>query len=162
MTDLIVNNLPWFWVTVMLACIVIESLTFSLTTIWFACGALFTIFVSMTPLAFRWQLLFFTVVSFILLVITRPLVVKKIAAKKQLRTNSDALIGKEVPLIKAVTPFDKGEIRYNGTLWSAQSTDGTAIAKNTVCRITGIQGNTILVISLENTVSAQSGREKNK
>ena len=40
----ILNNLPWFWLIVVVLCIVIESLSMALTTIWFACGAFAMIF----------------------------------------------------------------------------------------------------------------------
>jgi len=162
MTDLILNNLPWFWVVVMLVCIVIESLTVTLTTVWFAAGAFVTVFISMTPLAFRWQLLLFMTVSFPLLFQTRTAAVRKLLQKKNQRTNVDALIGMEVLLTKKITEFEKGEIRCDGKMWSAQSADGTGIPVHTVCRIIGIQGNTVILVPAGRENTGRDSREENR
>ncbi len=141
----ILNNLPWFWVGVMIVCVVVESFTLTLTTLWFACGAFITIFVSMTPLPFRWQVLIFVVLSCVLLVLTRPLLLKKMQGRKENRTNVNAVIGLTVPVTKAITQFAKGEVKCNGTYWPAESKDGKELDEGTVCRIISVRGNTVTV-----------------
>lgn len=141
----ILNNLPWFWIAVMTVCIVIESCTLTLTTLWFACGAFVSIFFSLTPLPFRWQLLIFAVVSCVLLVLTRPVLLKKMQKRKESMTNVDALIGQKVPVTKIIKEFEKGEVKCNGTFWPASSVDGSEIAEGTVCIISGITGNTLVI-----------------
>lgn len=147
---LILNNLPWFWIAVMVVCIVIESLTLTLTTLWFACGAFVTIFISMTPLPFRWQVLIFAVLSCVLLVLTRPLLLKKMRERRESKTNVDAIIGQKVLVTKAITQFDKGEVKCSGTYWPAESKDGSELPEGSVCRILRIQGNTVTVEAVEN------------
>jgi membrane protein implicated in regulation of membrane protease activity len=147
---LILNNLPWFWIAVMIVCIVIESLTLTLTTLWFACGAFVTIFISMTPLPFRWQVLIFAVISCVLLVLTRPLLLKKMNKRRESKTNVDAIIGQEVLVTKTITQFDKGEVKCSGTYWPAESKDGSELPEGSVCRILSIQGNTVTVEAVEN------------
>jgi membrane protein implicated in regulation of membrane protease activity len=143
--DFIRGNPSWFWFGVMIICIIIETWTFTLTTIWFACGALAVVFISMTGLPFRWQLLIFIAISCTLLILTRPLLLKKLQSKKSSKTNVDALIGQEVPVIKAIGKFEKGRIKYNGTFWPAAGKDGMEIAEGIVCTIVSIQGNTVTV-----------------
>ena len=75
MPMLILNNLPWFWLIVVVLCIVIESLTMALTTVWFA------------SIPFKWQLFIFVAISLALLIFTRPLAAKKLA--KKMPTNAD-------------------------------------------------------------------------
>lgn len=145
----ILNNLPWFWVGVTVVCVVIESLTLTLTTLWFACGAFITIFVSLTPVPFRWQALIFVVISCVLLILTRPLLLKKMQERRENRTNVNALIGMTVPVTKTITQFDKGEVKCSGTYWPAESKDGSRIEEGTVCRILSVQGNTVTVEALE-------------
>lgn len=145
----ILNNLPWFWVGVMIVCVVIESFTLTLTTLWFSCGAFITIFVSMTPMPFRWQVLIFVVLSCVLLVLTRPLLLKKMQGRKESRTNVNAVIGLTVPVTKTITQFSKGEVKCNGTYWPAESKDGKKLDEGTVCKIIGVQGNTVTVEAVE-------------
>jgi membrane protein implicated in regulation of membrane protease activity len=147
---LILNNLPWFWIAVMIVCIIIESFTLTLTTLWFACGAFVTIFISMTPLPFRWQVLIFAVLSCVLLVLTRPLLLKKMRERRESKTNVDAIIGQKVLVTKAITQFDKGEVKCSGTYWPAESKDGSKLPAGSVCRILSIQGNTVTVEAVEN------------
>jgi membrane protein implicated in regulation of membrane protease activity len=147
---LILNNLPWFWVAVMIVCILIESLTLSLTTLWFACGAFVTIFISMTPLPLRWQILIFAVLSCVLLVLTRPLLLKKMRERRESKTNVDAIIGQKVLVTKTITQFDKGEVKCSGTYWPAESKDGSELPEGSACRILSIQGNTVTVEAVEN------------
>jgi len=149
------NNLPWFWVGVMVVCIVIEASTFSLTTIWFACGALVCVFIAMTPLAFSWQLLIFAVLSCLLLILTRPLVMQRIKSRKETRTNVNALIGQEVLVIKAITEFEKGEVKCEGKIWSAVSQNHEAVPEGAVCTVRSIHGNTLSVLPASKT-SAES------
>ena len=146
MSILILNNLPWFWLGVMVICIIIEASTFSLTTIWFAIGALVSVFVAMTPLAFQWQLLIFAVISLLLLILTRPVALRYLKNRKETRTNVNALIGQEVPVTKEITQFEKGEVKCEGKIWSAVSQNHNTIAAGSVCVIKSIKGNTVSVL----------------
>jgi len=143
-SQLILNNLPWFWIAVTIICIVIESCTMGLTSIWFGCGAFVMIFVSLTPLAFKWQLLLFAVISCALLFSTRPIALKKLHLK-QTPTNTDALIGTKAIVTEAIEPFKKGAIKVNGIVWTAATADNTALAAGLECTITSIHGATAIV-----------------
>ena len=143
-TQLILGNMPWFWVAVTVICIIIESCTMGLTTIWFGCGAFVMIFISLTSLPFRWQLLIFAVISCALLFSTRPFAVKKLQAHR-VATNSDALIGKKALVTEAIEPFKKGAIKINGLEWSAKTADDTPLAPGIECEITAIEGATAIV-----------------
>ena len=152
MEEIILAHLPWFWLAVMVICILIESFTLALTTIWFGIGAVIMVFISLTPLDFKWQLLLFTIISCLLLVFTRPFAVKKLK-NGTTKTNVDALVGMETVVTKTITKFDKGEIKLNNTIWTAQSDDGTEIPVGTECLVTGIDGATAKVVAIRNTVS---------
>src|SRR5574344_1707317 len=143
-SQVILNNLPWFWVAVTVICILIETFTMGLTTIWFAIGSAVMIFVSMTHIAFKWQLLLFVVISCALLFSTRPFALKKLQSKK-IKTNSDSLIGKKAIVTEKIEPLQKGAIQINGIEWTAASANGTVIEKGSECEITDIQGATAIV-----------------
>ncbi|MBQ9495094.1 MAG: NfeD family protein [Treponema sp.] len=139
----ILNNLTWFWLAVVIVCVIIESLTFALTTIWFGCGAVVMIFLSLTPLPFKWQLLIFVTISLVLLIFTRPLVAKKLA--KRVPTNADGLIGKKALVTQKITDLDKGAIKVNGVIWTAKAENDSDIAEGVECRIVRLEGNTAIV-----------------
>lgn len=143
----ILNNLPWFWLAVLVVSLVIEGMTMMLTSIWCAIAAFVLIFVSTTPLSFKWQLLLFALISLVLVIFTRPFAVKKLRIKKE-ATNSDALIGKHVLVTKKITPLEKGMVKLNGVEWSASSNDGTTIERGTEVEIVKIEGVTVFVKTL--------------
>lgn len=149
-----INNfsryLPWFWVAITIVCVVIESLTFSLTTIWFAAGAFIVIFLALTPLPFVWQILIFVIISFALLIFTRPFLVKHLKINKQTPTNVDGIIGKHVRCTAKITSLDKGTVKLNGVEWSAIGADNIEIAEGTECEIVAVQGVTVTVKPVNN------------
>lgn len=136
--------LPWFWLALVVLFSVVEALTMTLTTIWFAAASLIMIFVAMLPVPIPVQLLLFVLFSVLLLVFTRPFVLKFFNIKKT-ATNSDALIGKRCRLLSAVTPDEKGTVRLKGVEWSVASADGSPIEAGKNCVIKEIQGNTLIV-----------------
>lgn len=146
MTEFIMNNIMWFWVAVMVLCVVVETLTvFSLTTVWGAIASLVMIFLSRTGMPFAWQILVFLVLTIVLVLFTRPIAVKKLHIGS-VKTNVDQMVGQEVILTKAISKFEKGEAKAsNGVIWSVSSADGSEIENGTVCVITAINGNTLSV-----------------
>lgn len=143
--NLILSNLPWFWLGVMVLCLVFEAVTFSLTTVWAALSALLMIFLSRTGLPLRWQLLIFFLVTILLLAFTRPFAVKKLRLGR-LATNVNSLDGQEVLVVKKITKFEKGEVKAsNGVLWTALGEGSDEIAKGSVCKVVRVEGNTLVV-----------------
>lgn len=138
----------WFWLSVMVVCVLIEALTLALTSVWAAIAALIMIFVSQTGLPFKWQLLLFLVLTIALIVTTRPFAVKKLKLGKN-KTNVNSLVGQEVLVVKKISPFQKGEVKAkNGVIWTAQNADpqsSSEIPEGTVCTIEKIDGNTLSV-----------------
>jgi membrane protein implicated in regulation of membrane protease activity len=146
MLDFIISHLPWFWLSVTILCVLIEAFTFTLTTIWFAISGVVMIFLSRTPLPFKWQLFIFLVLSIILLILTRPFMLKKLKLGLKPETNADMIIGQEVFVTKAVSEFKKGEAKSSsGVIWTASSSDHAPIPEDTVCIVDSIHGNTLIL-----------------
>lgn len=145
--DFIYSNLPWFWLAVLVACIVIEGITLSLTTVWGAIASLPLIFISKTGLLFKWQLLIFVGLTVVLIVFTRPFAVKKLKIGKKISTNVEAMEGQEVLVIKPISRFEKGEVKArNGVVWTAAvETDGV-VQSGAVCTVKRVEGNTLVVM----------------
>jgi len=135
-----IDNAPWIWLTLTIIFTVIEVCTMGLTTIWFAAGAFVMVFVSLTRMPLAAQLAVFLVVSAVMLLLTRPLALKKLKAGRT-KTNVDSLIGKEALVIKTISEFEKGEIKVDGQIWSARAQNASVdIVENTKCRIVRIAG----------------------
>lgn len=141
-----ISNLPWFWLALLVMCLIIEGITMSLTTIWAAIAAVPFIFIAKTPLPFRWQLLLFVIITVILIVFTRPFAVKKLNIGKSNNTNVNALEGQEVLVVHKITPFEKGTAKAkNGVEWTAVSDGSTEIDEGAVCIVLKIEGNTLVL-----------------
>lgn len=144
----LMNNLMWFWLGVMLLCVVIEAATFALTTVWGAISAFVMIFVSRTNMPLKWQLILFLVLTIVLVLTTRPFAVKKLKLGKD-KTNVNSMEGQEVLVTKRISRFEKGEVKAkNGVIWSAKNADEqdeSDIPKGSVCKIVKVDGNTLSV-----------------
>lgn len=142
------NNLMWFWLGVMLLCVVIEAVTFALTTVWGAISAFVMIFVSRTNMPLKWQLILFLVLTIVLVLTTRPFAVKKLKLGKD-KTNVNSMEGQEVLVTKRISRFEKGEVKAkNGVIWSAKNADEqdeADILEGSVCKIVKVDGNTLSV-----------------
>ena len=138
------NNLPWVWVAVTIICIVIETLTMELTTIWFAISAFVMVFIAFTPLPFPAQLFLFVIFALILLIFTRPVLMKKMNQKK-VATNYGRIIGQTAVVTKKITAMDKGTIKINGMEWTAAIREGENLEKGSTCVIEEIVGVTAYV-----------------
>ena len=148
--NLILTHLPWFWLAVMILCLIFEALTFSLTTVWAALSALILIFLSRSSLPLRWQFLFFFLITIVLLVFTRPFAVKKLKLGRVM-TNINSIDGQEVIVVKKISKFEKGEVKAsNGILWSAMGQGESEIPKGSACRVVQVNGNTLVVKKIEN------------
>ncbi|MGI5058389.1 NfeD family protein [Treponema pectinovorum] len=151
MIDFFMNNLPWFWVCLLVLCLIVEAFTFSLTTIWASMACLPLVFIAKTSMQFKWQLFIFILITVFMLIFTRPFAVKKLKVGSN-KTNVDNLAGEEVVIVKAISLFQKGEVKTkNGVIWSAISKDGKALAKGEVAKISSVQGNTLVVESNYNS-----------
>ena len=79
------------------------------------------------------------------MVFTRPFAVKKLKLGR-VATNINSLDGQEVLVVKKITRFDKGEVKSsNGVVWTAMLESGEEIPKGTVCVVSRVEGNTLIV-----------------
>lgn len=148
MIKFILEITSWFWLTILIICVIIEAFSFMLTTIWAAIAALPMIFIAKTNLPFKWQLLLFVILTVLLLIFTRPFAIKKLKIGKN-KTNIDALIDQDVLVTKEVTEFEKGEGKtQNGVIWTVKSKDNASIKEGTKCKIVAVEGNTLIINNL--------------
>ena len=80
------------WLILFVVLVVFEIATMGLTTIWFAAGALIAFFASLLHITWWIQFMIFIVVSFVMLVFTRPFAVRFVN-RHTTKTNIDSIIG---------------------------------------------------------------------
>lgn len=111
------------WLVAFVILIGIEAATMALTTIWFAGGAVFAFFAAVLGFSIQTQLVVFLIVSFILLLFTRPLAMRFVN-RENVKTNVDGLIGRRA---KVITKIDNNEPSgatvVDGQEWTARSMD---------------------------------------
>lgn len=125
------------WLIFFIILVIIELITVNLVTIWFAFGALVTSLVSLYTTDTVILLAVFTLVSLLLLLITKP-VVKKLKVKKVVATNLDQVIGKTGVVTEPIAKDKVGEVKVLGKRWSAYS--DREISKDKKVKILSISG----------------------
>lgn len=142
------------WLAVMIILIVIEIITVGLTTIWFAGGALAAMFVSALGGGTVLQIVVFLAVSFVLLIFTRPLVMKCITSKR-VKTNYEGIIGKIVKITQDVDNINgTGCAVVNGQEWTARAADDDSrIAAGSLAKVVNISGVKLIVEQYEEEIT---------
>lgn len=129
----------YFWVIVLIVCLVVESLTPQLVTIWFAAGAvgaLIAAYVGASPVT---QFGIFLLLSIVMLAAFRPLVRGVLKTGKD-KTNADRILDQKAVVIQTIdNRAETGQIRVMGQIWTARS------AHDDICFQTG---DTVIVRSI--------------
>lgn len=135
-----------FWLVLLVILIIIEFATMALTTVWFAGGALVAAVVAGLGGPEWLQILLFIVVSLVLLFFTRPVAVKYFN-KDRIKTNTEALIGKQAIVISEIDNIEGiGQVTVAGQEWSARSMDDEVkIQVGAVVYIRSISGVKVIV-----------------
>ena len=133
------------WLILLIAFVVVEALTVSLVSIWFAAGAVAALIVSGFTSSWLVQFAVFAVVSAVALAATRPLVKKRMTARR-VPTNADINVGRKAQVLVEVTPDVTGRVRLDGVDWNARCvTPGDRLEPGERCRITEIHSTLLLV-----------------
>lgn len=145
MYEIIIGNATAFWLVLLVAFAIIEAATVQLVSVWFAVGALGALAAVFAHADFKVQLSVFIAVSLLSFVLTRPLV-KKFTKSGIQSTNADRCIGKTAVVIEEIDNLNaKGQVKVNGNIWSARSSDGSVIPENTLVKVLKIEGVKVIV-----------------
>lgn len=133
----------FYWLAALVLLLVIEIITLGLTTIWFAGGALVAFIAAVLHAPLLVQIVLFLVVSFALLIFTRPIAERYFNANRQ-KTNVNSMIGKEAKVTVDIDNFNQtGQVMVGSVEWTARSEeDGVKIAAGSrveICRVEGVK-----------------------
>ena len=133
------------WFGAFVVFLLIEAQTVSVVSLWFAGGSLAALIAAFCGGELWLQVVLFLVISVALLACLRPLV-RKFFTPRLTKTNSDSLIGTVGPVIEDIDNIrSAGRVKLGGMEWSARSTSGEAIAKETLVKVDRIEGNKVFV-----------------
>lgn len=134
------------WLIAFVIFVGIEVTTMALTTIWFAGGSLAAFFASLAGFPVTAQLVIFLLVSFVLLIFTRPFAIKYVN-KGTVKTNAEDLVGKKARVISEINNgLSTGSAVVNGQEWTARAvSDGMVISEGEMVVIKEIRGVKLIV-----------------
>lgn len=138
------------WLGLLVIFLVVEIATVGLTSIWLAGGALAALILDIAGLNIWWQVGVFIVVSFILLVFTRPFAVKYINSHHE-KTNYEGIIGKVVRITEKVDNLQNtGTAVVNGLEWTTRTeSDGEILNPGDLAKVVNISGVKLIVKKYE-------------
>lgn len=140
----------WVWILAALVCGIIEVMSVSFVFLMFAIGALAAGIAGALGANETIQVIVFVVVTVALLVVLRPFLKGRIERSAgDVRTNTDALIGK-TGYVTEVVGERHGRIQFSGGEWSAR-TEGMPIPVGAEVRVERIDGATAVVSAVEAT-----------
>lgn len=133
------------WAVLLVAFTVIEAVTVQVVSIWFALGALAGLICNLCSLEVWVQVTVFIGVTFIALIFTRPLVRRFMKGGVQ-KTNADRAIGAEGIVLERIDNLGaKGQVKIQGSVWTARSSNGSIIEADEIVVVDQIEGVKLLV-----------------
>lgn len=135
----------WVWTIAIILFAVLEAVTAQLVSIWFVLGAIGALITAFLGGEIWLQIVIFIAISVVTLLLTKPLVKKVINPKTQ-KTNADKCIGETGIVIEEINNISStGQVKINGNVWTARSTNGDIISKEGLVTVDKIDGVKLMV-----------------
>ena len=132
--------------------LVLEIFTMGFLVFWLSIGCLLAMIVSFVTDSLIIQTAVFVLSSGLLIFATKPLV-KKFAEKDNKKTNVYSLVGRKAIVTEDIDwASGNGQIKFDGQVWSARTTEQVNIAKGTEVEIEKIEGVKAFVKPLKETI----------
>lgn len=133
------------WIGISVAAVVLELITpTALISIWFAVGGVIGILLALLDLPLWLQIVAFAIVSIVSMLVVRPMASRYLRGNT-VATNSDRCIGEIGVVVKQIGEDTWGEVKVNGTIWSAVSVDHDVIDEHDNVKVIAIEGAKLLV-----------------
>jgi membrane protein implicated in regulation of membrane protease activity len=114
--------LIWLWLGIFVGALAFEFITADMVSIWFSLGAVPSFILALFQVNPVIQVIAFVVVTAVLLLFTRPVVIKYFKVN-EIKTNVDSVIGQEGVVLTKITPNTIGRVQLRAQEWSAISRD---------------------------------------
>ena len=127
------------WVAVALVCVGFEIASAGFWFMWLGISGFIVAVLAFTGIiaSLSVQFLVFALCSLILIIFTRPLLLRFIHVKDT-HSNTDAIIGRTGVVILPVSPLQFGQVKVNGEIWTASAE--TDLAKGQRVKVIAVDG----------------------
>ncbi len=106
------------WLVIVILLTILEVITINLVSVWFVVSGIVSLFLSFIIDSFFIEFMVFVCLGLVLMLLTRPYLVKKLS-KKKVSTNLDRVIGMKGIVTEEIAKFKIGEVKVDGKRWSA-------------------------------------------
>ncbi len=132
------------WILIAILCGAVEIFSSGFWFLWLAIAALLVAGGAATGILISLpaQLLVFSIITLVLIVFTRPLLMKTVKSNDTV-SNVKALIGQQGMALTPISPLNFGQVKVNGEIWTATSNE--YIEENIRVVVTGIDGVKLVV-----------------
>lgn len=131
----------YFWLILAGIFVIAEIATVGFLIFWLSLGSLCAMLTSFFTDNIIIQTAVFVVTSVLFIFLTRPLAKKLAKTDNTLVTNAFFIIGKKAIVIKEINPtLGVGQIKIDGQVWTAKSTNEEIISEGTEVLILNIDG----------------------
>ena len=135
----------YIWLAVIFLALVVEGMTAQLISIWFVPGGLAGLISGFCGAGELAQILIGAIVTLVCLIATRPLV-NRVMKFRKVDTNAGRLIDQTGIVVQEIRNLDaKGQVKIQGSVWSARSENGEVIPLEGKVRIVRIEGVKLIV-----------------
>lgn len=133
------------WAVAIVVFAVAEGMTTQLVSIWFVLGSIAGLISAVFKAPIIAQVLIAIAVSIVALVLTRPIVKKRLTPNPQ-STNADRCIGQDAVVTEEINNLaSTGQAKTDGKIWTARSENGEVIAKDSIVTVKRIDGVKLIV-----------------
>ena len=133
------------WLVLLIVFAVGEAVTVGLTSIWFAAGALGALITSTLTENLLIQIIVFLALSFVTLLLVRPLA-RKYFIPRRVATNADRILGQEGIVTEDIDNIQgRGRVTIAGADWTARTEDDQPIPAGSMVRVLRIEGVKVIV-----------------
>ena len=119
------------WLIIVILLTILEVITINLVSVWFIVSGIVSLFLSFVIDSFYIQFMVFVCLGLVLMLLTRPYLVKKLS-KKKVSTNLDRVIGMEGIVTEEITKFKIGEVKVDGKKWSAIANEKIKVGEEVI------------------------------
>ena len=129
----------WIWLSIVLLLIFIEVMTVGLTTVWFVISGIAAMILSLFIDSVEIEFAVFVLGGVLLLITTRPYLVKKLKVKEA-KTNLDRVIGMKGTVTDEIDLLKPGEVKVDNKKWTAIADNKINVGKTVeVLEIIGVK-----------------------
>ena len=130
------------WLVIVILLTILEVITINLVSVWFIVSGTVSLFLPFIIDSFYIEFMVFVCLGLVLMLLTRPYLVKKLS-KKKVSTNLDRVIGMEGIVTEEITKFKIGEVKVDGKKWSAIADEKIKVGEEVI--IDSIDGVKLIV-----------------